>query len=154
MVQYLTPANTGTLKTTKWRLQALLTERSALNIYVGESFAVKLCQSFRFHNLVHNKQTNGVLCTDFELFRNPTTTRNNLSRDAQRLMDAPNAGGSSVMSEVLSFEMLHKCFGAQLLKVRIIDIANYYLLLHIYKLILDTDKTIIVKDQDIFRLRS
>jgi hypothetical protein len=39
-----------------------------------------------------------------------------LSDSAQRLRDLPNAGGSSVVSEVLSFELLKRCFGAALLK--------------------------------------
>ncbi|KAL5018554.1 hypothetical protein ScPMuIL_004276 [Solemya velum] len=35
---------------------------------------------------------------------------------ADKLLNVPNAGGSSVLSEVLSFELLHKCFRASLLK--------------------------------------
>ncbi|KAK2143039.1 hypothetical protein LSH36_885g00061 [Paralvinella palmiformis] len=39
-----------------------------------------------------------------------------LSVDAQRIKDVPNAGGSSVISEMLSLELLYRCFGASLLK--------------------------------------
>ena len=40
----------------------------------------------------------------------------NLSPDGQRIMTTPNAGGSSVESEVMSFEVLRACEGAKLLK--------------------------------------
>jgi hypothetical protein len=39
-----------------------------------------------------------------------------LSPDGQRLYDLPNAGGSSTESEVMSFEVLHFCDGARLVK--------------------------------------
>jgi len=42
--------------------------------------------------------------------------RSALSPDGQRLYDLPNAGGSSTESEVMSFEVLHYCSGATLLK--------------------------------------
>lgn len=43
-------------------------------------------------------------------------TRMNLSNDAVKIRDVPNAGGSSVISEFMSFEVLQKCFKARLLK--------------------------------------
>lgn len=39
-----------------------------------------------------------------------------LSPDGERMFDTPNAGGSSTESEVMSFEVLHACEGASLLK--------------------------------------
>ncbi|XP_074657159.1 AAC-rich mRNA clone AAC4 protein-like [Tubulanus polymorphus] len=39
-----------------------------------------------------------------------------LSAAALKLRDEPNAGGNSVVSEVLSYELLAKCFGARLQK--------------------------------------
>lgn len=39
-----------------------------------------------------------------------------LSLGGQRIFDTPNAGGSSVESEIMSFEVLHHCDGAKLLK--------------------------------------
>ncbi|MEZ4406426.1 MAG: hypothetical protein R3A52_08125 [Polyangiales bacterium] len=42
--------------------------------------------------------------------------RMNLSPDGQRLFDTANAGGSSAESEVMSFEVLHHCEGARLLR--------------------------------------
>jgi len=38
-----------------------------------------------------------------------------LSKEATRILNTPNAGGSSLESEVLSFEVLKKFFGAKLL---------------------------------------
>jgi len=38
------------------------------------------------------------------------------SPDALKILHLPNAGGNSLESEVLSFEVLHRCFGAKLLK--------------------------------------
>ncbi|XP_013390306.1 AAC-rich mRNA clone AAC4 protein [Lingula anatina] len=39
-----------------------------------------------------------------------------LSEQAIKIRDVPNAGGNSVVSEVLSYEMMKSCFGATLLK--------------------------------------
>lgn len=39
-----------------------------------------------------------------------------LSEKAERILKTPNAGGGSIESEVLSYEMLHRCFGATLEK--------------------------------------
>jgi len=43
-------------------------------------------------------------------------TRAALSPGGQTLYDIPNAGGSSIESEIMSFEILHFCEGATLLK--------------------------------------
>ncbi len=40
-----------------------------------------------------------------------------LSAGGERMRSLPNAGGSSEISEILSYEMLRRCFGAQLVKV-------------------------------------
>jgi len=45
-----------------------------------------------------------------------TYARASLSPGGQTIYDTPNAGGSSVESEVMSFEVLHFCEGASLLK--------------------------------------
>jgi hypothetical protein len=45
-----------------------------------------------------------------------TYDKPSLSAGGQRLYDTPNAGGSSTESEVMSFEVLHACDGATLLK--------------------------------------
>jgi len=55
-----------------------------------------------------------VVHCDFE--PNKNLAKMNLSRDAIKLVDVPNAGGSSEVSEMLSFEVLMKTFQARLLK--------------------------------------
>lgn len=45
-----------------------------------------------------------------------TFDKANLSDGGDRILDTPNAGGSSIESEVMSFEILHYCEGAKLLK--------------------------------------
>lgn len=45
-----------------------------------------------------------------------TYDKSSLSPGGQKLFDTPNAGGSSGESEVMSFEVLHYCEGATLLK--------------------------------------
>ena len=47
-----------------------------------------------------------------------------LSDQAVKIRDVPNAGGNSVISEVMSFELLKRCFGAQLLKVGSVTIIQ------------------------------
>lgn len=54
------------------------------------------------------------LLNQFDCLRSPTEM--DLCDGARRIMDEPNAGGSSVWSEVLSLEVLYRMFGAQLLK--------------------------------------
>jgi len=44
--------------------------------------------------------------------------------ESRKILHLPNAGGNSVISEVMSFELMHRCFGAKLLKTEM-DI-NYY----------------------------
>eukprot|EP00339_Tiarina_fusa_P023920 CAMPEP_0117014392 /NCGR_PEP_ID=MMETSP0472-20121206/11680_1 /TAXON_ID=693140 ORGANISM="Tiarina fusus, Strain LIS" /NCGR_SAMPLE_ID=MMETSP0472 /ASSEMBLY_ACC=CAM_ASM_000603 /LENGTH=176 /DNA_ID=CAMNT_0004717931 /DNA_START=1611 /DNA_END=2141 /DNA_ORIENTATION=- len=39
-----------------------------------------------------------------------------LSDGGNQILNLPNAGGNSLESEVLSFELLHECYGAALLK--------------------------------------
>jgi len=54
----------------------------------------------------------GVLHVGLEAHRPKHTMR--WSRDSQRMLALPNAGGSSLLSEVLSFELLSRAFGARL----------------------------------------
>ena len=65
--------------------------------------------------MIQHDVFNGVVHNDFEAFKN--LGKMTLSLSAQKIKDMPNAGGDSVASEVLSYEVLHKCFGAKLLKV-------------------------------------
>jgi len=51
--------------------------------------------------------------TNSEEFKSLTK---NISQAGNLILNEPNAGGNSVFSEVLSFEILHRTFGAELLK--------------------------------------
>ncbi|RUS85589.1 hypothetical protein EGW08_006672 [Elysia chlorotica] len=64
--------------------------------------------------LVSNPSLSGVVVTKF--FSSRDLKKMRLTVGGYRLLTVPNAGGSSVISEVLSFELLHKCFSAQLKK--------------------------------------
>ncbi|KAL3888196.1 hypothetical protein ACJMK2_000573 [Sinanodonta woodiana] len=48
----------------------------------------------------------------------------NLSVGALNIMKVPNAGGSSIISEVLSFELLQRCFQAKLYKTEM-EVSYY-----------------------------
>ena len=62
-----------------------------------------------------NKSDHGVVHCNYCPFRAMKNMA--LSDQAVKIRDVPNAGGNSVISEVMSFELLKRCFGAQLLKV-------------------------------------
>lgn len=83
-------------------------------MYIGENFNVRFHDIFRFWKLLENNSSCGILHSEFipnKNFRNMM-----ISRSAQKIRDVPNAGGNSVISEVLSFEFLNKAVQAQLLK--------------------------------------
>ena len=92
---------------------------SPVTLYACEDFTVRfsVSQNFRLKKLVADIDNNGVVST--ELVNCRDLNNMHLSEAACRLRDLPNAGGNSVVSEVMSFEVLQKCFGAELLKVRI-----------------------------------
>jgi len=83
-------------------------------MYIGENFSVSVNQFFKLNKLVQDPIEGGVVHTSFDSFRK--WERMNLSDSAKKLRDVPNAGGNSVVSEVLSFELLRTCFKASLLK--------------------------------------
>ncbi|XP_071806755.1 AAC-rich mRNA clone AAC4 protein-like [Asterias amurensis] len=85
-----------------------------VHLYIGVNFAVRLHHNFRFQRHVTNSNERGLIWTEFESFRRLSHMA--LSECAVRILTVPNAGGNSVESEVLSFELLHRCFGARLLK--------------------------------------
>ncbi|KAL3905279.1 MAG: hypothetical protein SGPRY_010968, partial [Prymnesium sp.] len=68
------------------------------------------------HSLLHKfvacAQLSGVLQLTLEAHRPRRTMR--WSSDARRMLSIPNAGGSSIWSEVLSFELMSRAFGAKL----------------------------------------
>ena len=84
-------------------------------MYVGENFAVQTPEWFNVPVLVTNTSIAGVVVTKF--FSSRELKKMQLTVGGYRLLSVPNAGGSSVVSEVLSFELLNKCFSAKLKKV-------------------------------------
>lgn len=84
-----------------------------------------LKQYFKLIKLVDNNSEGGVIHTNFDSFKK--WEKMNLSDSGKKLRDVPNAGGNSVISEVLSFELLRTCFGAQLLKVNITILFTIFL---------------------------
>lgn len=83
-------------------------------IYVGENFVVKHGNLFNLRRKVCSQNHPGVVFT--ELRPPKPVSQMSWSNGAKRMRTCPNAGGSSEKSEVLSFELLQRCFGADLQK--------------------------------------
>ncbi|XP_060085744.1 AAC-rich mRNA clone AAC4 protein-like [Ylistrum balloti] len=88
--------------------------RTQCNIYVGENFSVCLQQYFSFVKLMGDNSAGGMIHNNF--YPHKKLKEMTLSIAAIRLATVPNAGGNSVVSEVLSFELFRRCFNAKLLK--------------------------------------
>lgn len=88
--------------------------KSLQPVYVGESFVVRLCSTFYFRNRVISQTSSGVVHTQMHQLQ--PLGNMSLSSGASRMANSPNAGGSSEKSEILSFELLQRCFGAILQK--------------------------------------
>ncbi len=88
---------------------------SPFNMYIDENFAVRMHQYFKLNRLIASNRDAGIVLTEFDQFRQ--VNKMMLSEAAKKIQTVPNAGGNSVISEVLSYELLRKCFGAQLMKV-------------------------------------
>jgi len=71
--------------------------------------------SFLFWKWFNSTSDEGMIITN--TFEVTTTSRDSmkLSPGAKRILDTPNAGGSSAWSEAISFECLHSMFKAELL---------------------------------------
>lgn len=80
--------------------------------YVGENFAVKLGDVIKFRRNVTSIYTGGIIVTELDQLR--TINLMKLSDGSKRMAMTPNAGGSSQKSEILSYEMLQKCYNAKL----------------------------------------
>lgn len=61
---------------------------------------------FILSSCVTNKQNAGMIVNYFELNKGYTKEMISLNAGSQRIMNTPNAGGSSVWSEAVSFEVL------------------------------------------------
>lgn len=87
-------------------------------MYIGENFNVHFHENFNFWKFLEDNSSGGLIHSDF--IPNKKFAEMMISNSAKRIRDVPNAGGNSVISEVLSFEFLNKACQAELLKV------NYY----------------------------
>ena len=90
--------------------------------YIGENFVVKHGNIFNIRRKVCSKTKSGVVFTELKHLK--PLTQMSLSIGAKRLFACPNAGGSSEKSEILSFELLQRCFGADLQKTEME--VNYF----------------------------
>ena len=85
------------------------------NLFLNENFIFNANQNtFLVEKLVQNRTENGFLVTEFSQIK--PFAKMILSHEARRIQYTPNAGGSSVESETLSYEILSKYFNAKLLK--------------------------------------
>ena len=82
------------------------------HLYIGENFVVKHGNPFHLRRKVCSKTKSGVVFTELKQLK--PLTKMALSTGAKRMFACPNAGGSSEKSEILSFELLQRCFGADL----------------------------------------
>jgi hypothetical protein len=73
---------------------------------------------FAVRKWANNPRSFGFVCNVFEEFsRIPRSTRSTrLSPPGKRMFDTPNAGGSSLWSEVISYELLNGLYGATLVR--------------------------------------
>lgn len=83
-------------------------------MYVGENFIVKHGNTFNLRRKVCSESHSGVVFSELRQLK--PVAQMSLSNGAKRMRTCPNAGGSSEKSEILSFELLQKCFGADLEK--------------------------------------
>ncbi len=87
----------------------------ACNLVVNENFSVAYDLSiFEIEKIVRNSNSSDSFLTYFNQTKQFDHIR--LTDEALRIKTTPNAGGSSIGSETMSFEMLKKCFNAKLVK--------------------------------------
>lgn len=78
----------------------------------GMRVTMPTAHKFRFDALMHDVLAAGFVSHQFEATAPFATIP--LSEGGRRIFELPNAGGSSVSSEVISFELLHMMFNASL----------------------------------------
>lgn len=88
--------------------------RQPCNLYIGPDFLVRVSDWLRMPRLIADDTAGGIMHSDFVLTGSLKELR--FSKGAFRLLTLPNAGGNSVMSEALSFELMQRCFRATLSK--------------------------------------
>ncbi len=86
-----------------------------LNLFINENFTIQSDSSiFGFEKLIRDQTNSGFVITYFDQMKSFKDM--SLTADARRILNTPNAGGSSIESETLSFEILKQYFNAKLLK--------------------------------------
>jgi hypothetical protein len=111
---HLTP--TVVVVQTKPEVSELLTEIiiNNKNIFINENFTLTSEQTlFEIERLVTRNCENGWIVTVFR--QTKLFDKIKLSTEARRIVNTPNAGGDSVKSEAMSFELLNKFLNAKLL---------------------------------------
>jgi len=68
----------------------------------------------RFQESIENKFKPSFIITELKLFK--TFQEIKFSEGSKKMLSIPNAGGNSVISEVISFEILKSAFKAKFLK--------------------------------------
>ena len=87
----------------------------ACNVFVNENFALKCPALFHGHfmDVIRRESpTADLMEAEFDPFKSFDAMH--LSASAERMRDTPNAGGNSVISEVLSYELLKSYANAKL----------------------------------------
>ncbi|XP_071142806.1 AAC-rich mRNA clone AAC4 protein-like [Mytilus edulis] len=79
-----------------------------------ENFKVYFHENIHLRTFLRDNITGGLIHSEF--FPNKEFDEMKLSNSAQRIKIEPNAGGNSVISEVLSFEFLNQVCQAELLE--------------------------------------
>ena len=82
---------------------------------IDENFTLSCNQNiFKTEKIIKDNLNNGSIITYFDQIK--PFKKMKFTKDASRILNTPNAGGSSIESEALSFEILKKNFNAHLLK--------------------------------------
>lgn len=82
---------------------------------MNENFTILSTHSiFQFENLFTDLNNSGCIVTHFDKLK--PFKKMSLSFEALRILNTPNAGGNSIVSEALSFEFFKKYTNAKLLK--------------------------------------
>jgi len=89
-------------------------QSSSVNLYIGQDFSFSIKEWFKFERLINNNRDHGLVHSNFDPFKKFKTM--GLTPDSIKMLNEPNAGGSSMISEVLSCEMMVRFFNATLLK--------------------------------------
>ncbi|KAL8590065.1 hypothetical protein ACOMHN_034296 [Nucella lapillus] len=102
------------LATTNGIFQTPTSVPSSCNLYIGPDFVVRVPNWLGLSKMIADDTTGGITQCDFVLTESMAQLQ--FSVGGYRLLTLPNAGGSSELSEALSFELLQRCFRATLVK--------------------------------------